>query len=480
MTGCTERRTERKQQYESRKTSNIRHEYPRRGSRVAALRRTIAAWCTLGVTLACAGTAHAAVRTWTGGGADDNWSTVANWDTGVPMANDSVAFTGSTRLTPNNDLPANRTILGVTFSAAAGAFTLTGNAIDLGGNVTNNSTNLQTINLPLRLTANRTFTANSSGDITVGGVLSQSAAYSLTKLGTGALTLSAANTFTGGVTLRQGTLNIGNAAALGTGTLTIDGTCSLDNTSGAAITLSTNNSIALSGGSPTFVGTSDLNLGTGVITLSGANRTITVTNAAATLTVGGAIGDAGQVRGLTKSGVGTLILGGASTYTGATTVNAGTLRLGASNRIADASGLVLSGGTFSTGGFNETLGAFSLDGNSFLNFGAGANSTLRFTSVGTISGTTINAQVLEYNGADRLFIGTSGTSAAAALGGTKGDGVSNGNETRIKFLNPEGLSGTFNADQLSSGEVVPIITTASSPSALISEFRFHGLNSTLR
>src|SRR5690606_7158747 len=47
------------------------------------------------------------------------------------------------------------------------------------------------------------------------------------------------------------------------------------------------------------------------------------------------------VGGLTKLGTGTLSLTEANTYTGTTTVTAGTLRLGASDALADASGLVL-------------------------------------------------------------------------------------------------------------------------------------------
>ncbi|MFM8877612.1 MAG: autotransporter-associated beta strand repeat-containing protein, partial [Verrucomicrobiota bacterium] len=42
-------------------------------------------------------------------------------------------------------------------------------------------------------------------------------AFQLTKGGASVLTLGAANTFSGGVTISSGTLRIGNDAALGTG-----------------------------------------------------------------------------------------------------------------------------------------------------------------------------------------------------------------------------------------------------------------------
>jgi autotransporter-associated beta strand protein len=57
--------------------------------------------------------------------------------------------------------------------------------------------------------------------------------YALTKNGAGALTLSGANTFTGGVKFEAGTLQITtNNAALGTGTLDIGAT-----TGSTAVTL---------------------------------------------------------------------------------------------------------------------------------------------------------------------------------------------------------------------------------------------------
>src|ERR1043165_6193861 len=51
--------------------------------------------------------ATAATVTWTGGGADGNWSNSLNWTNGttnvVPAANDALVFAGTTRLTSTND-----------------------------------------------------------------------------------------------------------------------------------------------------------------------------------------------------------------------------------------------------------------------------------------------------------------------------------------------------------------------------------------
>lgn len=137
--------------------------------------------------------------------------------------------------------------------------------------------------------------------------------------------------------------------------------------------------------------------GTKVISVGGLN-----TNS----TFSGAIGGGSGTIAVTKVGSGTWTLSGANTYTGATTVNAGTLALGAANRIADTSALVMNGGTFATGGFSETLGVLTLSSNSILDFGSG-NSALVFadSSGATWSGTLT---LTNFNiGTDTLKFGTS-------------------------------------------------------------------------
>lgn len=150
----------------------------------------------------------------------------------------------------------------------------------------------------------------------------------------GTVTLAGANTYSGGTTLVAGRLNLnhgGNSAAnsaIGTGALTITGG-SLDNTSGAEVTLLPNNPQNWDGDF-TYVGSvTNLNLGAGAVTLS-ADRTVTVT--ANRLTVGGSIGGS---YALTKAGGGTLALTGANGYTGGTTINAGVLQVGAGGTTGD-------------------------------------------------------------------------------------------------------------------------------------------------
>ncbi|MES2921036.1 MAG: autotransporter-associated beta strand repeat-containing protein [Verrucomicrobiota bacterium] len=139
--------------------------------------------------------------------------------------------------------------------------------------------------------------------------------------GAGSVTLATPNTYPGGTFLNLGTLNINHASAIGTGALTIAGfNAVIDNTSGAAIALSTNNAQNWNGDF-TFLGSNNLNLGTGAVTLN-ATRSVTV-GGSATLSVGGAI--AGTGFGLTKAGTGTLVLSGTSTYNGITSLRDGTL-----------------------------------------------------------------------------------------------------------------------------------------------------------
>ncbi len=243
-----------------------------------------------------------------------------------------------------------------------GDFTFAGaNDLNLGaGNVT--------------LGANRTVTV-SSNNLTVGGVIGQSSgSRSLTKSGAGTLTLAASNTYSGGTTLSAGQLNINNAAALGTGALTISGG-TIGNTSGAAITLSTGNAENWNGNF-TFAGTNDLNLGTGAVTMS-SSRTVTV--ASNNLTVGGVISGSGY--SLTKAGAGTLTLGGSNTYSGGTTLSAGLLDIDNAHALGSGRFTISGGSLGNTSGAAITLSAnnaltwssdFTFVGPNDLNLGAGA------------------------------------------------------------------------------------------------------------
>jgi len=83
---------------------------------------------------------------------DSKWQSDTNWSGDTePTANSSLRFAGTTRLINTNDFAAGTQFAGLTFNAGAGAFTLSGNKVNLLGNVVNNSANTQTIGLPLAL-----------------------------------------------------------------------------------------------------------------------------------------------------------------------------------------------------------------------------------------------------------------------------------------------------------------------------------------
>ncbi|MDP9173513.1 MAG: autotransporter-associated beta strand repeat-containing protein, partial [Planctomycetota bacterium] len=226
--------------------------------------------------------------------------------------------TGTLAVTGANNYGGGTFINGGTLSFANTSLS-TGNVTFSGnGTLQWNGSNTQDVSSKIQaIGSGITATFDTNGNnVTLASVLS--GAGGIAKVGAGALTLPAANTFAGGAMLTVGQLNINNAAAIGPGTFTINGG-TIDNTSGGSITLSNNNAQSWNGDF-TFAGTNPLNLGTGAVTLGG-NRQITTT--ANTLTVGGNIGGAFSIA---KAGAGTLALGGASTYSGGTVVLAGILQ----------------------------------------------------------------------------------------------------------------------------------------------------------
>ena len=222
----------------------------------------------------------------------------------------------------------------------AGANTYTGGTILSGGTIVlGNGGTTGSLATTSAITNSGVLAFNRSNAVTQGTDFTAAALSgtgALAQLGSGSLTLNAANTYTGGTTLAAGTLDMSNAAAIGTGALTITGGA-FDNTSGAAMTLANNNAQQWNG-SFGFVGSNNLSLGTGAVTL-GASPTITVS--AGNLTVGGAISGVGY--GITKAGTGNLVFTAANGYSGSTSVTGGTLTLSGAASINSSSGITING-----------------------------------------------------------------------------------------------------------------------------------------
>jgi fibronectin-binding autotransporter adhesin len=176
------------------------------------------------VALVLTASASAQSLTWVGNGTAPDWSQPINWDANViPLDFDALTFgaAGSTGSVLNNDLPIDRLINGITFSATASPFTFNGNRIILLGDVINNSLNTQTIQLPLVVDAQRTFTTtNGGGNIVLGGIISGAGGVThlTTAVGTppGTLTLgNTANTYTGLTVFNPGIINVASLSDYG-------------------------------------------------------------------------------------------------------------------------------------------------------------------------------------------------------------------------------------------------------------------------
>ncbi len=319
-------------------------------------------------------------------------------------------------ITPISAVSIDNTSGGAITMALAYPQTWNGSFTFIGTNPLNMGTGAVTI-----ATTSPTITVNSS-TLTEGGIIS--GAFSITKAGAGALVLSGTNTFTGGVNLNAGQLNINNAKALGSGAgpFTIANGTTIDNTSAGAITL-TNNNAQTWNGSFTFVGTQNLNMGTGAITL-GASPTITVT--ANTLTEGGTINNSGQ--SITTAGAGTFSLGSQAVTLGSLTIGTGTF-VSTSNTL-NLAGNFSNSGTFTpsavlgsgTVNFNGAAGSQVIGGTTNTQFN---NASIATTGGGTVTLTspeTVTGTLTITSG--NLIL--SGSNLTMALGATI-TGGSNGN-----------------------------------------------------
>jgi fibronectin-binding autotransporter adhesin len=146
--------------------------------------------------LVAASSAHAATTdTWVGN-TSTAWATGTNWSpSAVPLTGDSFIFgaAGSSGTALNNNLAVGFNVAGITFNSGASAYTVTGNSFNLTGNITNNSTSLQTFNNPLTLSAaaHTITTTTGGGNITLGPGSINGNTGSLIIAGTGTTTLTA-------------------------------------------------------------------------------------------------------------------------------------------------------------------------------------------------------------------------------------------------------------------------------------------------
>jgi autotransporter-associated beta strand protein len=231
-----------------------------------------------------------------------------------------------------------------------------------------------------------TTTVSGTGSTTLTGSGAIGGSASLVKSDAGTLTIETANSYSGGTTLNAGLLNVNNASALGSGVVTIAGG-TLGNTSGAAVTLSSNVTQSWTG-DVAFAGADSLNMGNGRVTLGGSG-TRTVTVSSGTLTVGGLTGTSvsGTI-GFTKAGPGTL------------TLNPTAISGNVGSAVGD---LTVADGTLNMGGFDLTTTGIAGSGT----FTNGSNTTRWLLAV--VSGTkTFDGSLQDGSGTGKLGFNVSG------------------------------------------------------------------------
>lgn len=324
--------------------------------------------------------------------------TLAKLDTGTLVLNGSNTYTGGTALNGGALVVGTNSALGTGVLTAADGTTLDSNAaVTLG--------NAAVLNGALAIGGSNALTLNS-------GI---SGSGSLLKKGAATLTLNGTNTFTGGTGLNAGQLILGNNAALGTGALTVGGAAALDGNTdlqlanainlGGALSLGSSHDLALNGvvsgtgslvkngngallltGANTYSGGTTLNAGTTTGTTNSLQGAI-ANNATLTFEQGADGTYTGNLTGagvLNKTGTGALLLTGNNTFTGNTNVNAGSLLV--NGTLNSTAVQVASGATL--GGSGTLGGAVSMADGSTLK--AGAATPLSVGSLALSSGSTLD------------------------------------------------------------------------------------------
>ncbi len=251
--------------------------------------------------------------------------------------------------------------------------------------------------------AGQAYSLDTNGhDVTLASSLSSSGG-SLTKLGAGTLLLSGDNSFSGGLTIAAGTVEVGQDHAAGSGTITINGggirSAGGVRTLANALTLNGNFTV---GRATTFTGNATL----------GADVTVTSINpdsGVSLTTFGGVIsGSHGITLTAGVNQISTFVFSGDNTYSGRTTISAGTLRVGA-------------------GGTTGTLGTGNVVNNYTLAFNRSNTLTVanQISGTGNLiqqgTGTTILTADNTYEGVTsiiggRLQVGSGGTTGSLGSG----------------------------------------------------------------
>jgi len=328
----------------------------------------------------------------------------------VPHSNGTTTLSGTT--TGNNSLIVRGNGGSLTLSQFNNSGNLTfspnlGTTQSGGGSIGSNVQNVRiagasggTFNWSQSINNSGTITNSFNGTTTISGSIT-SASRLVQNSTSGTFTISAVNTFTGDTFIQSGTLTLGNNLALQNSGVDTSGAGEINATSRTALTF---------GG---LIGSKDV---ASVITTnySGIGGLTLNPQSGKSYTYSGNIANGALNMTLTKSGSGTQVLSGSNSYSGATTVSAGMLQLGAVNslyggttanwtatNIRTGSGATLAfnvGGTgeFTTG--NVTTLLTNLGSSSSATNGMNAGSFLGFDTTNASGGTFTIADAIANSG----------------------------------------------------------------------------------
>jgi autotransporter-associated beta strand protein len=386
-------------------------------------------------TVNISGNVARALDVWVGGGADNHWSTAANWQSDqVQQPGDDLLFQGASQLLTQDDFAAGTSFDAITFGSSG--FSLAGNSFTVTSGITVDSGVTGSL-ISANVILGGSVSMNVATSLSMSGIVSGSG--SLAQIGAGTLTLTGSNTYTGGTTLSAGTLAFTSGALGTTGAISFTGNSTLqwsgantqdissrlviNNGVDATLDVGTNNVTLASGfgGSGTGALTK---VGSGTLTLAGNNSysggttisagTLQVGNnttagtvgsgtvvdnaslvfyLSGTATIANAISGSGTVA---QSSSGTLIFTGNNTYTGTTTISGGTVQIGA-------------------GGTTGSLGAGSVTGSyTVLAFDRSNSMTVGNTLAGTISIVQEGTGILTFTGSN-TYTGSTTINAGSTL-----------------------------------------------------------------
>lgn len=321
-----------------------------------------------------------------------NWSDATKWKNGVApaiagRADYALGFNQADTYTVTHDLNDGFLLNKMVFDGAT--ITLEGKSLAFVKNgavlpqLLRSGDKPVTIKTPVILNANLTCGGTATGgDLTLSGVISGPG--SLTMDGAGnRLTLVAENTYSGGTIINAGSVSLGGTAntLLGTGLVTVNSPAILNLNGNGNLT----NAFKLNGVTVTNGNSFSANLN-GPILLA-ATSTIDLATTGS-MTIGGNVSGPG---GLNKNGVGQspLILTGANTFSGPTTVNAGSVQVTSINSVRGGTPFSNLGKPVTAAAATIALGSSTTTG-VLIYSGPGETTDRGISLTGTTGGATIN------------------------------------------------------------------------------------------